>query len=109
MGARSTTEGTKGIKMSAPNEYSVCDLGAVAYLCKGFRHTALKPTGKNAQLAFVFADQTARDEVNNYFSGAMVPARAFADCLRAAKSLIYDLKPVYRKDHADFLATGGAR
>lgn len=91
------------------NEYTVVDLGAVAYLLlKGFRHTGLKPTGKNGQLSFVF-DSSARSAADDYFMGAAVPARQFADCLRVAKSILYDRKEIYHKDHADFAANGGAR
>jgi hypothetical protein len=77
-------------------EYLVTDMGAVAFLlCKGIRHAALRPTGNRGQLAFVYTDPAARDEVTNYFCGGMVPGRQFADSIRAAKSLIYDNKPVY--------------
>jgi hypothetical protein len=54
-------------------EYSVCDMGAIAYLLyKGFRHSALKPTGDRGQLAFISTDPAARDEVTNYFCGATI-------------------------------------
>jgi hypothetical protein len=91
-------------------EYLVTDMGAMAYLlCRGFQHTELRPTGRDSQLAFVYTDPSAREEVNNYFSGAMVRAREFSDALRAGKSLLYERKQVYRKDHAEFTAKGGAK
>jgi hypothetical protein len=87
-------------------EYLVTDMGAAAFLlCKGIRHVGLRPTGSKGQLAFVYADPIAREEVNNYFCGGVVPGRQFADCLRAAKSLIYDSKPIYHGPAKD----GGAK
>jgi len=90
-------------------EYSVCDMGPIAYLLyKGFRHSALKPTGDRGQLAFISTDPAARDEVTNYFCGATVKARDFSDALRAAKALLYERKEVCHKSREEF-AAGGAR
>jgi hypothetical protein len=84
-------------------DYSVCDMGAVAFLlCKGFRHSALTPTGNRGQLAFVFTDPAAREEVTNYFCGATVKARDFSDALRAAKALLYERKEVCHKSREEF-------
>ena len=92
-------------------KYPVTDMHAVAFLlCRGIRHVAIQPTDKSGQLAFIYDNPAAREAVSDYYCGATVPARTYADCLRAAKSLIYDQKPVYRKSHEEFLAKqDGAR
>lgn len=80
-------------------EVRVVDLGAAAFLlCKGFRHQELRPTGRDAQLAFIFTGEEARDEVKNYFCGSVISARQFTDALKAAKHLLYDKRPCYQKD-----------
>jgi hypothetical protein len=91
-------------------EYLLTDMGAISFLiCKGFRHTELRPTGRNGQLAFVFTDPTARAEATEYFCGATVPARSYYDATRAAKALLYEQKDICRKDHAEYLAGGGGK
>lgn len=92
-------------------EYTVTDMGAIAFLlCRGVQHTDVRPTGHDGQLAFVYTDPTARELVTNYFSGAPIRAREFCDALRACKSLLYERKQIYRKDHAEYLAgKAGAR
>jgi hypothetical protein len=85
-------------------EYLLTDMGGISYLIrKGFRHTELRPTGRNGQLAFVFTDPTARTEVGDYFCGATVPARNYFDATRAAKALLYEEKDICRKDHAEYV------
>lgn len=92
-------------------EFSITDLGTIAYLrAKGHMHVALKPTGRSGQLAFLFRGPEIQNEINNYFSGALVPACAFWEQAKLVKSILYGAKECYHGDHAAYVAKqGGAK
>lgn len=82
-------------------ECSVVDLGAAVYLLsKGYKQTALRPTGRNGQYSFIFTQTgtEVQDELTNYFSGGLVQAKLFWEWSKAAKSILYGVKPCYQKD-----------
>lgn len=72
---------------SSENAFATTDLAVSAYLLSR-GHKLLSTSRHNGRMTFHFPE-SVREEAEDYFQGAVTPARSFYHALRDLRALIY--------------------